>query len=189
MYSYYYNSGNQSLALIYANMTARVVVKVVNTLIWRNLVLAATEVVTIGSYVQKGLCGQRFSASNFSALGSFLYSSVYNGQLIAATYSSTVNVVYATGFNDGPISNLPCRQSAGSIITLKWDLINNTVTCLAAYGGYNGQPGGGIGVDESGTIVVAGLVHSAQGLYGDYDALILMYSANLTLLNAPILGG
>lgn len=95
-----------------------------------------------------------------------------------------------TGFADAPLTGLSCQVGSGSLLSVTWTLNNGNVTCLTRYGIYGGPVGGGIGYDFStGTLVVAGIVVGSQSVYGDYDAVILIYSRNLTLLNETIIGG
>lgn len=37
-------------------------------------------------------------------------------------------------------------------------------------------------------MVVAGLISGASSVYGDYDAVVLIYSSNMTLLSAKVIG-
>lgn len=98
-----------------------------------------------------------------------------------------------TGFIAAPYYDLRCVSGKGSIVVLSWDLSNGNVTCLTQYGVYgndDGNVGGGVGYDSiTGTMVVAGIVSGADAsLYGDFDAVILMYHRNLTLMSATIIG-
>lgn len=78
------------------------------------------------------------------------------------------------------------------MFAMSWSMKSNNLTYIAAFGGYSiASQGGGIEFDyESGVLVMSGtLGPSALTEYGGYDAVVCIYSSNLTLLNATSYGG
>lgn len=96
-----------------------------------------------------------------------------------------------TGTSSAPIAGLsPKNNGTGLIFVMRWNLNNASVDMLTRFGGYTGSMFvGDVAYDvPTGSIVVSG-VTSPLAIYGDYDALILIYAANLSLTTTLIVGG
>lgn len=109
---------------------------------------------------------------------------------MAATFDPTTNQVFAAGYVDAPLANLPCLHGSGGVVSFKWDLNNGNVTCYTCYGSFAGNLAGGVGYDSaSGTLVLSGHVQGFATVYGDFDGLVLIYNKNGDLMNASVIGG
>lgn len=195
-FTFHSNSGpTDYLYKTYPNMSSTLISSTTGNADCRALSVVGNDLACVGTnYISNTAQGYivltRYSLTNFSAtINDKTQLSVIGTQDVGdCRYDPASDAIYITGSTSSEIVGFPSQSGNGAIFGLRWFMSNNSVTTLVRYGQQLvGLSGGGIGFDQKfGNLVVSGFF---VGPFGDYDAILLRYARNLTLLETIVIGG